>query len=62
MHVVFVGRIHQDETRGAFRVIGSKHTDVESRDGSPDEHHWSSDPGTGEKFGQLARVATRCPR
>jgi hypothetical protein len=62
MCVVFVGGIHQHETRGPFRVIGSEHTDVEPRDGGTDEHHWSGNPATGEEFCQLACAAARCPR
>ena len=44
MCVVFVGGIHEDETRGELRVIGREHTDVETRDGGPDEHHRSAIP------------------
>jgi hypothetical protein len=35
MCVGFVGGIHEDETRGALRVIGREYTDVETCDGGP---------------------------
>ena len=62
MYVVFVGGIHQHETRGALWVIGREHTDVEPRDGGPDQHHRSGNPATREEFGQLARDAACGPR
>src|SRR5437899_547208 len=62
MCVGFVGGIHEDETRGALRVIGREHTDVETRDGGPDEHHRSGNPAAAEECGQLARDAACCPR
>jgi hypothetical protein len=62
MCLVFVGRIHEYETRGALRVIGSEHTNVETRDGGADEHHRSGNPATRDEFGEFARDAARCPR
>src|SRR5262245_16459622 len=62
MCVMFVGGIHQHETRCALRVIGSEHTDAETRDGGPDEHHWFGHPAAGEKFGELGRDAACGPR
>jgi hypothetical protein len=32
MGIVFVRRIHEHETRGVLRVIGSEHSNVETRD------------------------------
>ena len=57
MYLVFVGGIHEHETCDALRVIGSEHTDGETRDGFPHEHDWSWHPATCEEFGQLARDA-----
>ena len=62
MCLVFVGGIHEDETCGALRVIGSEHTDVETRDRGADEHYRSDIPAAGEEFGQLVRDAACCPR
>src|SRR2546430_1963864 len=62
MWLVFVGGIHEHETCGTLRVIGSEHADVETRDGGPDEHHRSANSAADEEFGQLARDAACCPR
>ena len=62
MCLVFVGGIHEHETCGALRVIGSEHADVETRDGGADEHDRSGNPAAGEEFGQLARDAACGPR
>jgi hypothetical protein len=62
MYLVFVGGIHQHETRGALRVIGGEHTNVQTRDGGPDEHHRSGYPAAGEEFGQLRSDAACRPR
>src|SRR6185295_20286915 len=62
MCVGFVGGIHEYETCGALRVIGREHTDVETRDGGPDEHHRSGNPAAVEECGQLARDAACCSR
>src|SRR5690349_11707618 len=53
MCVVFVRCVHEHETCGLLRVIGREHSDVETRDRFPDEHDWSGDAATREKFGQL---------
>ena len=52
MCIVFVGGVHEHETCGALRMIGSEHADVETRDGFPDEHDWSADSATDKEFGQ----------
>jgi hypothetical protein len=57
MCLVFVGGIHKHETCGVFRVIGSEHAHVETRDRGPDEHYGSANPAADEEFGQLARDA-----
>ena len=62
MCLIFVEGIHEHETCGALRVIGSEHADVETRDGGPDEHHRSANSAADEEFGQLARDAACCPR
>jgi hypothetical protein len=41
MCIVFVRGIHEHETCGALKVIGSEHTNVETRNGFPDEHDGS---------------------
>jgi hypothetical protein len=53
MCIVFVRGVHEHETCGVLRVIGSEHSSVETGDGLPDEHDWSGDPATREEFGQL---------
>src|SRR6478672_7851135 len=62
MCLVFVGGIHEHETCGALRVIGSEHPDVETRDGGSDEHDWSVNSAAGQEFGQLTCDAACCPR
>ena len=57
MCIVFVRGVHEHETCGVFRVIGSEQSNVETRDGFPDEHDWSGDPATRKEFGQLIRSA-----
>ena len=58
MCVVFVRGVHEHETCGVLWVIGSEHANVETRDRFADEHDWSGDPATREKFGQLVCNAT----
>ena len=48
-----MGGIHEHETCGALRVIGSEHADVETRDRGPDEHHRSANSAADEEFGPL---------
>ena len=62
MWLIFVGGIHEHQTRDAVRVIGREDANVETAAGRPDQHHRSANPTAAEEFGQLARDATGCPR
>ncbi len=62
MRIVFVRGIHEHEACRPLRVIGSEDTNVEARDGFPDEHDASGNPATLEEFCQLACDAACCPR
>ena len=62
MCIVLMRGINQHETGGSLRVIGSKDTNVETRDGFPGEHDWSGNPATREEFGQLIGDAACCTR
>src|SRR5512142_2172628 len=62
MYIVFVRGVHEHETCGVLRVTGREHSDVETRDGFPDEHDWSGDPATCEECGQLVCNAARSSR
>jgi len=62
MCIVFVRGIHEHDSCRPLRVIGSEDTNVETRNGFPDEHDGSGNPATREKLGQLDCDAACCPR